>query len=138
MGTDRYLMSGRSGGGADLSEQDAIEVIRDQVTVARIAQLAAATFGDLVKAVVDTESCTMAIGGAMHADEEAVLIDLGSRQRELWGINLYPEQFGGSDWIEFDSMINVRPAQGNRSRDVEDPETRRRIVDIVARLVRDG
>lgn len=121
-----------------MSEQDAVEVIRDQVSVARIAQLAAATFGDLVKAVVDTERRTMAIGGAMHADEEAVLIDLGSHRREPRGINLCPEQFGGSDWIQFDSMINVRPAQGNRSRDVEDPETRRRIVDIVARLVRDG
>jgi hypothetical protein len=121
-----------------LSEQDGVEVVRDQVTVAHLMQLAGSTFGDLVKAVVDVEGGAMAIGGAMHADEEAVLIDLGCRQRDLWGINLYPEQFGGGDWIEFDSMINVRPGQGNRSRDVEDPETRRRIVEVVTRLVQGG
>jgi hypothetical protein len=74
----------------------------------------------------------------MHADEEAVLIDLGCHQRDLWGINLYPEQFGSDTWIEFDSMINVRPGQGNRSRDVEDPEIRRRIIEVVSNLVQHG
>jgi len=121
-----------------LSDQDAIEVIREQVTVAHLTQLAESTFGDLVKAVVDVEGGAMALGGSMHADEEAALIDLGSRQRDLWGINLYPEQFGGDDWLEFDSMINVRPGQGNRSRSVEDPEMRRRIVAIVTGLVQGG
>ena len=80
----------------------------------------------------------MVIGGGMHSDEEAVLIDLGSRQRDLWGINLYPDQYGSSDWIEFDSMINLRPAQGNRTRSVEAAEVRDRIVMIVGRLVLDG
>ena len=121
-----------------MSEQDPIEVVQDQVTVAHLVQLAESTFGDLVKAVIDVEGGAMAIGGAMHADEEAVLIDLGCRQRDLWGINLYPAQFGDGDWIEFDTMINVRPGQGNRSRDVEDPEPRRRIVEVVAKLVRGG
>ena len=121
-----------------MSDHDAIEVIRDQVTVAHLRQLAESTFGDLVKAVVDVVGGAMAIGGTMHADEEAVLIDLGCRQRDLWGINLYPGQFGGNDWIEFDSMINVRPGQENRSRDVEDAGTRRQIVEIIGRLVRDG
>ena len=121
-----------------MPEQDTIEVIRELVTVAHLTRLAESTFGDLVKAVVDVDGGAMAIGGGMHADEEAVLIDLGSRQRDLWGINLYPVQFGGDDWIEFDSMINVRPGQGNRSRDVEDPDTRRRIVEIVERLVQGG
>jgi len=92
-------------------------------------------FGDMVKAVVDIRAGIIAIGGGLHADEEAVLLDLGSPQADLWGINLYPEQHGTEDWIEFDSMINVRPKQGNRSRSVEDAETRRRIVDIVSRLV---
>ena len=67
-------------------------------------------FGDLVKAVVDVESNLMAVGGELHSEEEAVLLDLGSRQRNLWGINLYPDMPGGK-WIEFDSMINVRPSR---------------------------
>ena len=88
-----------------------------------------------MKAVVDVRVGSMAIGGVLQADEEAVLLDLGSAQVDLWGINLYPEQHGTEDWIEFDSMVNVRPKQGNRSRSVEDPETRRRIVAVVNRLV---
>jgi len=116
-------------------EHGDIEVVRDGVPLRHLAELAEVGFGDLVKAVVDVRTAVMAIGGGLHADEEAVLLDLGSAQADLWGINLYPEQHGTVDWIEFDSMINVRPKQGNRSRSVEDAEARRRIVDIIVRLV---
>lgn len=90
-------------------------------------------FGDMVKGVVDVTREVMAIGAELHSDEEAALLDDGSRQEDLWGINLYPGE-PPTEWIEFDSMINVRPGQGNRSRDVEDPklrETIRRIVDAL-------
>ncbi len=66
-------------------------------------------FGDLVKAVVDVERNIMALGGELHADEEALLLDDGSLQPHLWGINLYPSEYGDAGWLEFDSMINVRP-----------------------------
>jgi Protein of unknown function (DUF5674) len=91
-------------------------------------------FGDFVKAVVDIERQVMAIGGELHADEEALLIEDGSRQAELWGINLYPD-LPTEDLVEFDAMINVRPSQGNRSRDVDDPDRRRRIEVVVRRLI---
>ena len=118
-----------------MPEHGDIELVRDGVPLRHLAELAEAGFGDLVKAVVDIQGAVMAIGGGLHADEEAVLLDLGSAQGDLWGINLYPEQHETGDWIEFDSMINVRPKQNNRSRSVEDPETQRRIVDLVNRLV---
>jgi hypothetical protein len=63
------------------------------------------------------------------------LLDEGSKQADLWGINLYPADYGDLQWIEFDSMINVRPSRGNRSRSVEDPAVRDRIVELVDRLV---
>jgi hypothetical protein len=91
----------------------------------------------MIKAVVDIDRGVMAIGGEMQADEEAALLDDGSRQVDLWGINLYPTE-AGSDWLEFDSMINVRPSQGNRSRDVEDVSLRDAIRRVVASLVRDA
>jgi hypothetical protein len=118
-----------------LPEHGDVEVVRDGVSLEHLAAMAEDGFGDLVKAVVDVRIGIIAIGGGLHADEEAVLLDLGSAQVDLWGINLYPEQHGTEDWIEFDSMINVRPKQNNRSRSVEDAETRRQIVDIVGRLV---
>jgi hypothetical protein len=115
---------------------DDMEVVRESVTLNRLAELAETGFGNLVKAVVDVGQGIMAIGGEMHADEEAALLGLGSSQTDLWGINLYPSQYGQSGWIEFDSMINIRPRQGNRSRGVGDPTAQEKIVAIVGRLVR--
>lgn len=91
-------------------------------------------FGDMIKAVVDVSRRIMAIGGELHADDEAALLDDGSSQQDLWGINLYPGD-DDEDWIEFDSMINVRPSQGNRSRDVEGEVLRESIRNIVDGLV---
>ncbi len=64
------------------------------------------------------------------------MLDGGSTQADLLGINIYPSETG-DELIEFDSMINVRPAQSNRSRSVEDGELRARIRTIVASLVAD-
>ncbi|MBU2025276.1 hypothetical protein KJ912_00875 [Patescibacteria group bacterium] len=91
-------------------------------------------FGNLVKAVVDIKKGIMVIDAELHADEETLLIKKGSRQEDLWGINLYPE-LKGDDFIEFDSMINIRPAQNNRSRSVDDPDIQKRIKKIVNNLL---
>ena len=111
-----------------------LRLLTDPISRTELASLAESGFGDMVKAVVDIRRGIMAIGGELHSDEEAVLLDDGSLQRDLWGINLYPTE-QGADMIEYDSMINVRPSQGNRSREVEDAETRMAIQAIVARLV---
>ena len=93
------------------------------------------TFGDMVKAVVDIEKGIMVIGGEMHADEEAELIRDGSSQNDIWGINLYPE-LAEESWIEFDSMINLRPLQGNMSRTVQDEAIKSKIRAVIATLVK--
>ena len=111
-----------------------IRIVREAIRRSELTALAASQFGDMVKAVVDVERGIMAIGGELHSDEEAALLDDGSTQRHLWGINLYPGAERES-WIEFDSMINVRPAHGNRSRDVEDESAREQIRRIVQSLV---
>ena len=84
-----------------------------------------------VKAVVDVHRGIMAVDAELHADQETCLLQGGSRQADLWGINLYPDRYGSPDFVEFDSMINVRPAQGNRSRSVEDAGLKERIRAIV-------
>ena len=88
----------------------------------------------LGKAVVDIEKGVMAIGGAMHCDEESVLLEKGSSQWNLWGINIYPDKMG-EEFIEYDSMINLRPSQGNYSRSIDDPQIREKITQIVWNLV---
>ena len=112
-----------------------MRIVRDDITLAELTELAEERFGDLVKAVVDIEREVMAVGEGMHADEEAGLLEDGSRQSALWGINLYPAEYGSPDWVEFDSMINLRPLQQNRSRSVDDPATRARLIEIVDQLV---
>lgn len=112
-----------------------MEIVRGPVTLAHVRDLGEATFGDLVKAVVDIARGIMAVGGELHSDEEAMLLADGSGQGDPWGVNLYPDRHGTPDFIEFDSMINLRPRQGNRSRSVDDPSIRASIVEIVDRLV---
>lgn len=112
-----------------------MRIVRDHITLAELTRLAEERYGDLVKAVVDIERGVMAVGEGMHADEEAGLLDDGSRQVALWGINLYPAEYGTPAWVEFDSMINLRPLHENRTRSVDDPATRAQIIEIVERLV---
>jgi len=104
-----------------------IRILNTPVTLEELRRLAADQFGDFVKAVVD-------VGRGVMAIEEATLLDEGARQADLWGINLYPDR-PVEEMVEFDSMINVRPSQSNRSRGVEDPTVRRQIQVIVERLV---
>lgn len=112
-----------------------MEIIREPIPLSHIAELAEGMFGDLVKAVVDVANGIMVVGGELHADEESLLMGQGSRQSDLWGINLYPDRYGSPDFVEFDSMINIRPSQANRSRGVEDPGIRDSVLEIVGRLV---
>lgn len=112
-----------------------MQTVTSGIKLSELADMAARRFGDLVKAVVDVERGVMVLDGEMHADEEAMLLDRGSRQEDPWGINLYPDQYGTPAFIEFDSMINVRPRQGNRSRSVEDPRARSAVADVVGQLV---
>ena len=111
-----------------------VKIIQEAISRDSLKVIASKQFGDMVKAVVDVEQGIMAIGGELHSDEEAILLDQGSIQSNLWGINLYPDK-PLEEWIEFDSMINVRPSGGNRSRYVESGETREAITNIVHRLV---
>jgi hypothetical protein len=117
------------------NEHHCMQIVPGQITVAKLTSMAEATFGDLVKAVVDVSRGLLAVDAGMHSDLEALLLDAGSRQGDLWGINLYPAEYGTPDFLEFDSMINLRPGQGNRTRSVEDPAIRAAIAELVDRVV---
>jgi len=105
------------------------------ISLADLTRMAAPFDGELVKGVVDVVTGALVLDMELHVDGEQHLLGTGSSQEHLWGVNLHPRDFGGDDFVEFDSMINIRPRQGNRSRGVEDPETRRRIVDLIGGIV---
>jgi hypothetical protein len=111
-------------------------ILREPIPLADLSAIAALQFGDMVKAVVDVARGIMSVGGELHADDEALLLDDGSQQSDLWGINLYPGETSDA-WIEFDSMINIRPSQNNRSRDVESESLRAGIRRVVTSLIAD-
>lgn len=103
--------------------------------MSELKQMAADRFGNFVKAVVDVDRSLLAVDAELHSDLEALLLENGSKQKSLWGINLYPEMHG-DEFIEFDSMINMRPSQGNRGRGVDKEEIRNKIIEIVEKWIR--
>ena len=112
-----------------------MQVIDSKISLDELKTIAQQMFGDMVKAVVDVEKRIMVVGASLLSDEELYLLENGSQQEHLWGINLYPALFGDSSWIEFDSMINLRPSFGNRSRGVDDSQLQEKIQMIVQSLV---
>ena len=107
-------------------DADEPRIVHERIPLSEVANLARLRFGDMVKAAVDVRLGIMDLGGELHADEEALLIENGSDQGDIWGINLYPDE-AGDVWIEFDSMINLRPSRGNRTRGVDDRALQERI-----------
>ncbi len=109
--------------------------IVDKISLAELKEMSEKMYDPMVKAVVDIRQKKLVVDAEMHVDEEQLLLENGSKQSDLWGINLYPAHFGGEGFIEYDSMINIRPRQDNPSRDVHSPETRKQIAAIVKEVV---
>ena len=112
-----------------------MKIITETITINELNQMASNTFGNMVKAVVDVDRETIAVDAELHSDLEALLLGNGSKQKSLWGINLYPA-VQGDDFIEFDSLINMRPSQGNRSRGIESPQIRGKIIGITTKRIK--
>ncbi|HRY74583.1 MAG TPA: DUF5674 family protein [Candidatus Dojkabacteria bacterium] len=107
-----------------------MRVVKENISIDELKEMSSKMFGNLVKAVVDVEKNILVVDAELHSDQEAFLIESGSNQKNLWGINIYPD-LSNEERIEFDSMINLRPSQGNSSRGVEDEEIQKKILDIV-------
>ncbi len=102
-----------------------MKVVDKTISKDELQKMSESFAGGLLKAVVDVEKEIMVVDASMHADEEKELLDMGSRQDDLWGINLYPD-LSNDDFIEFDSMINVRPRLNNFSRGIDDQNLRKK------------
>ena len=109
--------------------------VDEKISIEELKALSQSMYEPLVKAVVDVARRVMVVDAGLHSDEELYLLGQGSTQHDLWGINLWPEEYGTDDFVEFDSMINLRPAEGNRSRGVDDEAVRESIIQIVLEKV---
>ena len=113
-----------------------LHIIEKPITRAELKKIAEERFGDLVKGAVDIEKEIMVLGGELHIDEAVLLNErFGSKSVNIWGINLYPDK-AGDDMLEFDSVINLKPDLGNRTRGVENIEVQEKIRKIVNKLIK--
>jgi hypothetical protein len=111
-----------------------MKLVDKKITIKELDEISKQSFGNMVKAVVDIEKKTMVVDAPLHSDQEAFLLKEGSNQKDLWGINLYPKE-SGDKFIEFDSMVNIRPNIGNMGRNIADPQICERITKIVGDLI---
>ena len=111
-----------------------IKVIRDRITEEELREFLGKPYSEMVKFVVDIRKDFMALGGALHADGEALLLDEGSSQSDLWGGNIYPAR-SKDNCIEYVSLINIRPSAGNSSTQVQDEAIRRRMKQVAEKLL---
>lgn len=107
-----------------------IRIIEDIISLEELKTVGREFYESMVKGVVDTEKRIVVFGGEYHADANNVLIEHGSRQEHIWGFNIQFDLPRG-EWVECISLINIRPAAGNRTMEIEDPELRATIVEIV-------
>ena len=112
-----------------------IKVIENEISLQEVIELAQEFYGTMIKGVVDIENEILALGGEYHMDANNVLIENGSKQPNVWGFNINFEK-SGDDWIEYTSLINIRPAQGNRTMELADENLRNRIKEIINKKVK--
>ena len=112
-----------------------MKIIKDKIEISELKEMAKKMHDNLVKAMVDVEKEIMAIDAGLHADLMEFLIEKeNSEPKNVWGINIFPDKIG-DDLIEFDSMMNIKPALGNRTRGVDDENTRKKITEITNKLI---
>jgi len=112
----------------------AIKIIKEKITLDELKEIAKENFGDMVKGVADIKERVLALGGELHADALEALIENGSEPENIWGMNIYPEKPRQS-WIEFNSLINIRPTQNNLSMDIQSAEIKKKVGQIIDQLV---
>ena len=110
-------------------------ILNNPISIQYLAEIAKNFYGDMIKAAADVDAGIIAIDAELHSDLEKELLENGSSQEAIWGFNIYPDMIG-DNFIEFDSLIKIRPRQGNRSRNVENASTREKIRHIVTNYIK--
>lgn len=114
-----------------------MKVINTKITKSELAEKHLSYFKTLIKAVVDIEKEIIALDAELHSDLEAYLLENGSRQDALWGINFYPLK-DKDNFIEYTSLINIRPHQDNNSMEISSSFVIEKIQKIVEKLINYG
>lgn len=111
-----------------------IKVIEDTIGLGELREIAKEYYVDMVKGVVDISKEVISVGGEYHIDANAKILENGSFQVDVWGFNIFFDR-PRDEWIEFTSLINIRPQAGNISMEVKDEVIRKKMRDIINRKV---
>ncbi len=111
-----------------------IKIINSKISKKDLQEIAKDFYGYMVKGVVDIELEILAMGGEYHMDANNVLIENGSIQKNVWGFNWYFEKIG-DERIEYVSLINIRPKEGNRVMEVQDLSLRDKMKSIILKYL---
>jgi hypothetical protein len=112
-----------------------MKLVEKNISLSELKLISENMYEKLVKAVVDVTKEIMIVDAPFHTDQKLFLLENGSEQAHLWGINLHPEKAPDASWIEFDSMINLRPSSGNRTRGIDNQEIKKQIYHVINNLV---
>lgn len=105
-----------------------------KISITELKTMAEKMDGNLVKADVDVAKRIIIVDMPMHFEGEQELLEKGSRQKDLWGVNLFPKKFGTDEFIAFESLINIKP-HSNKSMTIQSEEIRNQIMDIIKGVV---
>lgn len=112
-----------------------IKVVKDEISLAEVKEIAKEFYGNMIKGVIDVKNEIIALGGEYHMDANMVLTEQGSKQVNIWGFNLRLEK-KEEEWIEYTSLINIRPNQGNREMELQDKNLRKKIKEIINKKIK--
>lgn len=111
-----------------------VQLVSSRIDHAVLSKLVKENYGEMIKGVVDVAREIVALGGELHADAQAALLQDGSHPEDIWGFNIYVDK-PRQQRMDYTSFINVRPSAGNRSMEIQDHVLRKRIRTIVDSLV---
>src|SRR3989344_7922079 len=111
-----------------------ILILREPIGLEKAQELASAWHGDMLKGVADCRRGVIALGGDWHMDAHAHLVLDGSSPEDVWGFNLYPDA-EGEEALEYISLINIRPRQGNHEMELKDPLLRELIRGLLKKPI---
>lgn len=113
-----------------------IRIVADNISIGELQKIAEEFYGNMIKGVVDIEREVIAMGGEYHIDASTVLNEAGFKQENIWGFNINLDEEKDSDsWIEYVSLINIRPAAGNKSMYIEDDKIKSRVKEILYKII---
>ncbi len=114
-----------------------IQVITDEISTDEVRKIAKEFYTTMIKGVVDIEREIIVLGGEYHMDANVVLLEKGSKQKDVWGFNINLNEPSDSDqWIEYISLINIRPLQNNRSMEIQDENIKRKVRHIITKKIK--